>query len=120
MHIATIAIALPLALAFAASGIVKILSLPPARADADRFGMSYNVFKGIGALEFLGGAGLATGALVTDLWWIGVAAAVGLVMLTAGALAAHVRAGDPAAKAAGAPLFGVLSIVAGVLIQLNA
>lgn len=120
MNIATIVIALLLALAFAASGIVKILSLPPAKADADRFGMSYNAFKGIGVLEFLGGAGLAIGALVADFWWVGVAAAVGLVLLTAGALVTHLRAGDPAAKAAGAPLFGVLSAVAGILIYLNA
>ncbi|MFB9661820.1 DoxX family protein [Glycomyces mayteni] len=120
MNIATIVLALVLAVAFAASGIVKILTLPPAKADADRFGISHNAYKGIGVLEFLGGAGLAIGALVTDFWWVGTAAAAGIVALTVGALLTHLRVKDPAGKAAGAPLFGVLAAAAGVLIYLNA
>ncbi|GAB3233371.1 hypothetical protein GCM10027447_29720 [Glycomyces halotolerans] len=120
MNVAAIVLALVLAVAFLASGTVKVLSLAPAKADADRFGMSYNAFKVIGVLEAAGGAGLAIGVLATDFWWIGVAAAVGLVALTIGALITHIRAGDPAAKAAGAPIFGILAAVAGILIYLNA
>lgn len=120
MNIATIILALVLALAFVATGIMKVALAAPMKADADRFGMSHGLYRIIGVLEFAGGAGLAIGALATDFWWIGVAAAVGLVALTIGALATHIRTGDPAAKAAGAPVFGLLVAVAGILIYLNA
>lgn len=120
MNVAAIILASVLALACLAAGSMKVLSLPPAKADADRFGMSYGSYKVIGLLEAAGGIGLAIGVFVADFWWVGVAAAVGLVALTIGALITHVRAGDPAAKAAGAPIFGVLAAVAGILIYLNA
>ncbi|MEU4342395.1 DoxX family protein [Nocardia sp. NPDC023852] len=89
------------------------------RADAERFGFSHTIYRGIGLLEILGGAGLLIGATLTAFWWIGVAAAVGLIALTVGALATHLRVGDPLAKAAGAPLFGIVAAITASLIYLN-
>ena len=48
----------------------------------------------IGIAEVLAAVGVLIGAAVTDLEWLGVAAAVGILVMMVGALRYHLRAGD--------------------------
>jgi hypothetical protein len=69
----------------------KLAGASIARADAKRLGFTYSTYQIVGALEL--------------------AAAAGLVALTIGAVLAHRRARDPAAKLAGAGVIAVLALV---------
>lgn len=105
-------ISLVLAALFILGGVAKLIGIPAMRADADRFGLPYRGFRLIGVMECAGGAGLLTGSLWKPL---PVAAAVGLVLLLAGAVTYHVRVKDPAAKVAGPIVIGLLVVAAGLL-----
>lgn len=48
----------------------------------------------IGIAEVLAAAGVLLGAAVTDLEWLGAAAAIGIILMMIGAAGFHVRAGD--------------------------
>ncbi len=48
----------------------------------------------IGIAEVAAGAGVLIGAAVTDLEWLGIAAAVGIIAMMIGAVGFHIRAGD--------------------------
>ena len=76
---------------FAALGLAKLAAAPPMRAAATHLGFTTAHYRGIGALELAGATGIALGALVPAL---GVAAAIGLILLMLGAVGAHVRNGD--------------------------
>ncbi|GAA1027342.1 MULTISPECIES: DoxX family protein [Amycolatopsis] len=110
----TVALILSIVLAalFVAGGAAKLIGIPAMRADAERFGLSYPGFRLIGLLECAGGTGLLTGSLWKPLPAF---AAVGLLLLLAGAVAYHVRAKDPVPKTAGPVVVGLLVAVAGVL-----
>lgn len=105
-------LSLVLAVLFILGGVAKLIGIPPMRADAERFGLPYQGFRLIGVLECAGGVGLLTGSLWKPL---PVAAAVGLVLLLAGAVTYHVRAKDPAAKVAGPIMVGLLVVTVGLL-----
>lgn len=48
----------------------------------------------IGIAEVAAAAGVIVGAAVTDLEWLGIAAAVGIIVMMIGAAGFHIRAGD--------------------------
>ena len=52
------------------------------------------IMRPIGVAELLGVAGVLIGAAVTDLEWLGAAAAVGIIAMMIGAIGHHLRAGD--------------------------
>jgi hypothetical protein len=72
-------------------GIAKVLAVPPIRARAAHVDFSVAAYRGIGCLEMAAVLGLVAG-----LRWpaLGLTATAGVLLLMAGALTAHVRAGD--------------------------
>ena len=106
MNIA-IAIAAPLAVAFAALGGAKIAKVPSMRARAEHVGFSAESYQLIGVAEVLGAAGLVSGLLWAPL---GYAAGAGLVILLAGAVREHLRSGDRGAVLAPAVVFATLTV----------
>ena len=69
----------------------KLSGQPSMRQSAAHFGIAWSRYRLIGLAELAAAAGIVIG-----LWWrpLGVAAAVGMVVLLAGALVTHWRAGD--------------------------
>ena len=80
-----------LAALFLLLGVAKVLALPRMRELAEHAGFSVAAYRGIGALEVAGAAGLLVGLTVPLL---GASAGVGLLLLLAGAVITHVRNGD--------------------------
>jgi len=72
-------------------GAAKLFALAPMRERAAHAGFSVTAFRGLGALEIAGAAGLLLGLAVPVL---GVLAGVGLVLVLVGALVTHVRNRD--------------------------
>ncbi|MPY55991.1 DoxX family protein [Streptomyces spongiae] len=72
-------------------GAAKLFALAPMRERAAHGGFSVTAYRGIGALEIAGAAGLLLGLAVPML---GVLAGVGLLLLLVGALITHVRNRD--------------------------
>jgi hypothetical protein len=93
-----------LVLAFAALGTAKLAAVPVMRAKAEHVGFSVAAYRRIGFLEVLGVVGLLVGAFVPV---IGAAAAVGLLLLLAGAAVTHVRNGDGIREIAPALILGL-------------
>jgi hypothetical protein len=85
-----------LVLAFGAFGAAKVLALAPMRESAAHFGGSVGLFRLLGAAELAGAAGV-----VVSIWYqpIGVAAGIGLLIVSVGGAVAHLRAGDGFKKA---------------------
>jgi hypothetical protein len=104
---------LVLAALFALLGSAKLLAVPAMQARAAHVGFSVVAYRRIGALELTGAVGLLAGMAAPALQ---TAASGGLLLLLAGAVAAHLRAGD--IKGA-APALVVVILVA-VLIALAA
>jgi uncharacterized membrane protein YphA (DoxX/SURF4 family) len=111
---ASITLAVLVTLIFALLGTAKIMAVPPMRYLASEAGFSVDAYRGIGVLEVAGAVGVALGLAVPLL---GRAAAVGLLLLLAGALITHIRQGDGPRKYAPVIVCGVL--VAGYLAALN-
>ena len=83
---------------FFALGSAKVLALAPMRARAAHLGFSTDAYRAIGALEIAGAAGVLLGLAVPPL---GALAAVGLLLLLAGAVArAPAQRRQPAAAGA--------------------
>lgn len=99
---------------FLLAGVAKLLALAPMRERAAHAGFSVTAYRGIGALEVAGAAGLLLGLAVPLL---GVLAAVGLLLLLAGALVTHVRNRDGVRDLVPAVVCAVL--VAGYLVALG-
>ena len=91
MDTATVVVTLLLAALFAFSSSIKLLGVPKSLAIRDHFGVSPLQWRIIGALELAGVAGLLVGLLWAP---IGIAAALGLILLSIGAVAFHLRASD--------------------------
>ncbi|MEJ2852454.1 MULTISPECIES: DoxX family protein [unclassified Saccharothrix] len=104
---------LPAAL-FLVLGTAKLLALPRMRALAAHAGFSVAAYRGIGALEVAGAAGLLAGPAVPVL---GVAAGVGLLLLLAGAVVVHVRKRDGVRELV--PALVCAALVAGYLVALG-
>lgn len=104
-----------LAVVFAALGAAKIAKTSSMRARAEHVGFSAENYQLIGAAEVLGAAGVAAGLVYAP---VGYAAGAGLLALLAGAVGAHLRAGDRAKDLGPAVLFAAGTV--GYLLVLGA
>jgi uncharacterized membrane protein YphA (DoxX/SURF4 family) len=94
-----------LGLGFVAGGVMKIAGTAPHPEVAARLGYPYPVYRGIGAVEVAGGAGLLIGLAAAPL---GMAAAGGLLLLMIGAAISHARVRDQLTNAAPSIAFALL------------
>jgi hypothetical protein len=101
-----------LALLFFGAGSMKIAEIPQSLEVRDHLGLSPTTWRGIGLLEYAGVIGLLVGFAVEAL---GIAAAVGLTLLSLGAIASHIRVKDGAVHSAPAVLGVALSIAVVIL-----
>jgi DoxX-like family len=111
MAIATIVVSVLLAPAFLVSGGLKVAGAKQSVQIRDQLHIAAGLWGLIGALELAGAAGLLVGLRVPA---IGIAAGVGLALLMAGAIGAHVRTGD-ARNIGPAALLLVLAVAAASL-----
>ena len=83
----------------------KLTAQPAMQASADHFGIAWERYRLIGVAELAAGFGVLAG-----IFWppLGVAAALGMAALLAGALVSHARAGDGAKEMA--PAIGILLV----------
>jgi DoxX-like protein len=81
----------PVAAVFLALGGAKLAAIAPMRARAAHLGYSTRAYQAIGALEIAGAVGVLLGVVAPPR---GALAAAGLLLLLAGAVVAHLRAGD--------------------------
>ena len=91
MFIATIALSVLLAAAFLGSGAAKLAGAKQSIAIRDRLGVAAGLWRAVGVLEVAAAGGLAAGLADPVL---GIAAAVGLVLLLIGAIGTHARSHD--------------------------
>lgn len=80
-----------LALVLVLLGTAKLVAVAPMRAAAAHVGFGVGAYRVIGALEVVAAVGLVAGRSWSLL---GAASAAGVVLLMAGAVLAHARAGD--------------------------
>lgn len=113
MFIATLVVSALLALAFLGAGVGKVTGAEPKIAEmAGHVGFTARSYRGIGALEIAGAAGVLVGLYFAPL---GIAASIGLALLMAGAVIAHIRVKDKFAMIAPSAALGVVAVVALVL-----
>jgi DoxX-like family len=91
MDTATVIVTLLLAALFTFSASIKLLGVSRSLAIRDHLGVKPLQWRLIGALELAGVAGVLVGLVWPP---IGIAAAIGLALLSIGALAFHIRASD--------------------------
>ena len=92
---ATVVVTLLLAALFVFSSSIKLLGVPKSLEIRDHLSVSPVGWRIIGGLELAG----VVGALAGLLWPpIGIAAAIGLALLSIGAVAFHLRASDRVAE----------------------
>lgn len=112
MNIVWIVLSVLVALGFVMAGVAKLRRAEPVTGTLERLGVSAGLQRTIGALEILGGLGVAIG-----IWWqpLGIAAAIGLVLLMIGAVGYHVKEKDKVGETAGAIVLLVLSALVAVV-----
>jgi hypothetical protein len=103
----TAAVSIALALLFAATAAGKLTGHAMSLAMRDHLEVPAVRWEQIGVLELAGVAGVLIGLALRPL---GIAAAAGLALLSLGAIATHVRAGDNAVAAAPAALALALAV----------
>jgi hypothetical protein len=112
MVLATVIVTVLLAILFTFSSSIKLLGAPQSLAIRDHLGVTPVLWRVIGLLELAG----VIGALAGLAWApIGVAAEIGLALLSVGAVAFHVRASDGFAKTAPAVIAIVLAVATAIL-----
>ncbi len=109
MWILTVILAVLLGVGFVMFGVGKLASVKMMAEAQQHLGLPSGMFKMIGALEVLGGAGVLIG-LHADLPVIGVLAGVGLVGMTIGAAFYHQKAGDAMKEWLPAVVMGSMAI----------
>lgn len=109
---ATVVVTLLLAALFAFSASIKLLGVTKSLAIRDHLGVSPTQWRLIGALELAGVAGVLVGLAWSP---IGIAAAIGLVLLSIGAVAFHLRAADRVTDMAPAVIGVALAAATAVL-----
>ena len=112
MDTATVIVTLLLAALFTFSASIKLLGVPNSLAIRDHLGVSPFQWRAIGALELAGVAGVLAGLLWAP---IGIAAAIGLTLLSIGAVAFHLRASDRVAEMIPAVIGVALAVATAVL-----
>ncbi len=110
--IAIAVVASSLAGIFAFSGLRKLPDSTRVREEAGHLRLPIAAYRSIGLAEILGALGLVTGIVWRP---VGMAAASGLTLLMIGAVATHLRIGDPAVSALSALVLGVLALAAVVV-----
>jgi DoxX-like family len=112
MVLASVIVTVLLAILFTFSSSIKLLGARQSLAIRDHLGVTPVLWRVIGLLELAGVIGVLAG-----LAWapIGVAAAIGLALLSVGAVAFHVRASDGFAKTAPAVIAILLAVATAVL-----
>jgi uncharacterized membrane protein YphA (DoxX/SURF4 family) len=110
-------VVIALAVLFLASGASKLVRHPISVTARDKLAIPANQWNLIGAAEVAGAAGVLVGLSVHPL---GIAAAIGLAIIGAGALAAHRKAHDALPDAAPAVLALILAIAVLVLFSTGA
>lgn len=108
MQAPTIVVTVLLAVLFLYTGLPKVLGAARSLAFRDHLGVPPSQWRLIGLLELAAVAGLLLGFALPAL---GLAAAAGLLILTAGAIATHRRAGDPLRAAAPAAVAAALAAI---------
>ncbi len=96
--------------AFAAS--IKLLGVPQSLAIRDHLGVKPLQWRLIGVCELAGVAGVLVGLVWAP---IGIAAAIGLALLSIGAIAFHLRASDGSKDTAAAVIGLALAVATAVL-----
>jgi hypothetical protein len=112
--IATSILAGLLVVAFAALGSAKLAAVPAMRSKAEHAGFTVSAYRRIGALEILAVAGILVGAVAP---LIGALAAVGLLLLLAGAVIVHLRNGDGLREVLPALVLGAVTLAYLLLIS---
>jgi hypothetical protein len=112
MDTATVVVTIMLAALFTFSASIKLLGVPQSLTIRDHLGVKPLQWRLIGTCELAGVAG----ALVGLIWApIGIAAAIGLALLSVGAIAFHLRASDGAKDTAAAVMGLALAVATAVL-----
>ena len=112
MDTATVVVTILLAVLFTFAASIKLLGVPQSLAIRDHLGVKPLQWRLIGGCEL---AGVAV-ALVGLLWApIGIAAAIGLALLSIGAIAFHLRASDGAKDTSAAVIGLALAVATAVL-----
>ena len=109
---ATVVVTLLLAALFTFSSSIKLLGVAKSLTIRDHLGVSPVQWRLIGALELAGVAGVLIGLLWAP---IGIAAAIGLTLLSIGAVAFHLRASDRVADMVPAVIGVALAAATAVL-----
>jgi hypothetical protein len=112
MDTATVVVTVLLAALFLFAGSIKLLGVAKSLEIRDHLGVQPLQWRLIGTCELAGVAGVIVG-----LWWspIGLAAAIGLALLSVGAIAFHVRASDSVSDTAPAVIGLALAAATAVL-----
>ncbi|HEV7420904.1 MAG TPA: DoxX family protein [Mycobacterium sp.] len=111
--IATVVVTVLLAALFTFSSAIKLLGVQQSLAIRDHLGIAPPLWRVIGVLELAG-----VGGVLAGLAWppIGVAAGIGLALLSLGAVISHVRASDSVSETAPA-VIGIGLAVATAILQ---
>ena len=98
MHLAALILSIVLGLAMLASGVMKLIRAPRIVALMAAVHVTPPQLTVLGALQVASTIGLIAGVI----WFppLAIAASIGLVLYFAGAIVAHLRAGDPAMQGA--------------------
>jgi hypothetical protein len=111
MSAVTVVLTVVLALLFLGTAAGKLTGHAASVAIRDHLTIPAVRWQEIGLLEVAGAGGVLIGLALRPL---GIAAAAGLVLVSLGAIATHVRAGDK--PAAALPAFAALALAAAVLV----
>ncbi|MDQ6658349.1 MAG: DoxX family protein [Actinomycetota bacterium] len=108
MHVAFVIVSIVLAVVFLGAGVSKITKQKQMVDTAAHLGFSVTQYQGIGALEVAAVVGLIVG-----LFWkpLGIAAAIGLVLMMIGALVFHAKAKDGPKIMSAPALLGIVALV---------
>jgi hypothetical protein len=112
MDTATVVVTILLAALFTFSASIKLLGVAKSLEIRDHLGVKPLQWRLIGVCELAGVAGVLVGLVWAP---IGIAAAIGLALLTIGAIAYHVRMSDRIADLAPAVIGVALALTAVVL-----
>jgi DoxX-like family len=112
MDTATAIVTILLSALFTFSASIKLLGVPQSLAIRDHLGVKPVQWRLVGGCELAGVAG----ALVGLMWApVGIAATIGLALLSIGAIAFHLRASDSAKDTAPAVIGVALALATAVL-----
>ena len=112
MDTATVVVTVLVAALFTFAASIKLLGVSQSLAIRDHLGIKPLQWRLIGGCELAGVAGVLIGLIWAP---IGIAAAIGLALLSVGAIAFHVRASDSVADTAPAVIGLALAAATAVL-----